>query len=292
MSRPAAVLAVLLSAVALPATACSQAPAVPRARPAPALSAQVVQLRRDEVLQRVQVAITNAAAVPVRIQTVELLVGGYTGSGAQPADEPLPPGQVVNLPTPYGEVSCPTTGPVEVGEPLVVVQVRRETDDTSYTVRLRPSDPRGVLRSIAQTSCRLRALASQVSLSFGPWRQERGKAGTVLVGTLVARLLGETAYTLTQLAGSVVFDLLPVGPVRDPLARLTPDRRTVRLPVRLRAARCDAHTRGEIKKPYAFLVWVGRPGTTPYAVNPQVSDRDAAAFEAVCTLGWAPAAGR
>ena len=75
-------------------------------------------------------------------------------------------------------------------------------------------------------------------------------------------------------------------PGRDPLAHLTPAAPRADVPVLLRQARCDGHARGEIKKPYDFLVWVGPADGEQPAVNPAIADRDAAAFEAVCHLGW------
>jgi len=275
-------------ALVLLVTGCGGSDPAPQPPPrsAPELSAEIVQLRRDEALQRVEVGITNHAKVPVEIQTIDLRVPGYSGGGPQPKNEPLPPGQAVNLPTPYGEVTCPDTGDVQVGEATVVVQVRRASDPTSYTVELTPTDPRDLVHGIAASTCLAQRLTGEVSLSFGPWRQSGSGDDTVLHGTLRARLKADSPVDVTQLAGTVIFDLLPGDPSASPLAHLTPDDRQVDIPVLLRQARCDGHARGEIKKPYAFLVWLGPPGGEQRAVNPPVGDRDAAAFEAVCHLGW------
>ncbi len=261
-------------------------PSPPPGPAAPAVSAEVVQLRRDEVLQRVEIAVTNHAKVPIEIQTVELRVDGYSGGGPQQKDEPLPPGQVVNLPTPYGDVSCPQTGEVQVGEPSVVLRVRRESDPTSFTVTVRPTDPRGLVQGIAASTCLAERLTREVTLSFGPWRRTGSGDDTVLHGTLRARLHADRPIDITQLAGSVLFDLLPADPSARPLAHLTPAEPSARVPVLLRQARCDGHARGEIKKPYAFLVWLGPPGGEQLAVTPPTADADAAAYEAVCYLGW------
>lgn len=274
-------------ALALLAAGCAGGdPAPARERQAPALSAELVQLRRDEVLHRVAIAVANHARVPVEIQTVELTVEGYTGGGPQPKGEPLPPGQVVNLPTPYGDVSCPQTGEVQVGEPSVVLRVRRESDPTSFTVTVRPTDPRGLVQGIAASTCLTERLTREVTLSFGRWRRTGSGDDTVLHGTLRARLHADQPIDITQLAGSVLFDLLPADPSARPLAHLTPAEPSARVPVLLRQARCDGHARGEIKKPYAFLVWLGPPGGEQLAVTPPTADADAAAYEAVCYLGW------
>jgi hypothetical protein len=275
-------------ALVLLVTGCGGSDPAPRPSPraAPELSAEIVQLRRDEALERVEVGITNHARVPVVIQTIDLRVPGYSGGGPQAKDEPLPPSQAVNLPTPYGEVTCPDSGAVQVGEPTVVVQVRRASDPTSYPVELTPTDPRDLVHGNATSTCLTQRLTSQVSLSFGPWRRSGSGDDTVLHGTLHARLLADTPFDVTQVAGTVIFDLLPRDPSASPLAHLTPAARRADIPVLLRQSRCDGHARGEVKKPYAFLVWMGPPGDEQRAVNPPVADRDAAAFEAVCHLGW------
>lgn len=275
----------MLLALAAPLAGCGGASGEEKSPP-PRLGAQVVQLRRDEVLGRVEIAVRNQAREQVVIDTLELQVPGYSGGGPQPKGEPLPPGQVVNLPTPYGEVRCPTAGDVSVGTPRVVLQVHTATDPTSRRVVVRPRDPQGLLHRIAAAECLTERLRHEVSLAFvGGWRATGSGADRVVHGTLRARLTVGQPRDITQLAGSVMFDLkadVPAGQVPSPLARLTPDRPEASVPVAVSLARCDGHTRGEIKKPFAFLVWLGPPGGTQLAVTPDVSDADKAAFRTVC----------
>lgn len=285
--RTAAVSASLLAVVLL-AAGCSggDGDGRPAARPAPALGAELVQLRRDEALGRVEIGVTNRSKGPVVVQTVELRIAGYSGGGVQPKDEPLPAGQQVNLPTPYGEVQCPASGEVQVGQPVAVVQVRRQSDPTSYTVTLPMSDPRDLATGIARSTCLTQRLTREVRLTFGPWRRSGSGAATVLHGTLQARLTVKDPFDVTQLAGPVPFDFLPADPGAQPLAHLTPARPRASVPVLVRQSRCDAHAIGEVKKPYEFLVWLGPPGGEQTAVIPQITDTDKAALEAVCHLGW------
>jgi hypothetical protein len=56
------------------------------------------------------------------------------------------------------------------------------------------------------------------------------------------------------------------------------------VPVVAYAARCDPHTIGEIKKPYEFLVWVSGADGEELALTPEVSDRDKAALQRVCSF--------
>jgi hypothetical protein len=278
--RPAAV-GLLLALTALLAVGCAGGSGSGTAgASAPRLAAEVVQLRRDEVLGRVEVYVSNRSAGPVTIETVDLSVPGFSGAGPQRKDEPLPAGQGVDLPTGYGEVSCPATGPVQVGVPRVVVSVHRDGESSqrvTLTARGRP-----LLQRIASGLCLTRKLDSEVSLTFGPhWQRSGHGAATTLTGTLVARLLIDQPRDVTQLAGTVIYDLDPVRPA-DVLAHLTPAAPVAQVPVVVSLARCDGHARGEVKQPYAFLVWLARPGGPQQAVTPTVTDADKAAFRAVC----------
>jgi hypothetical protein len=248
---------------------------------APRLAAEVVQLRRDEVLGRVEVYLSNRSAGPVTIETVDLSIPGFSGAGPQRTDEPLPAGQGVDLPTGYGEVSCPADGPVHVGVPRVEVAVHRDGETHSHRVTL-TAGGRPLLQRIAAGLCLTRRLDSEVSLAFGPrWQRSGHGAATTLRGTLVARLLVDQPRDLTQVAGTVIYDLDPVRPA-DVLAHLTPAAPVARVPVVVSLARCDGHARGEVKQPYAFLVWLARPGGPQQAVTPMVTDADKVAFRAVC----------
>ena len=53
------------------------------------------------------------------------------------------------------------------------------------------------------------------------------------------------------------------------LAALTPARPRASVPVTVSVASCSGHARGETKKPYAFLVWLGPPGGEQLAVEPR-----------------------
>jgi hypothetical protein len=252
-------------------------------QPPPELTAEIVQLRRDEVLQRVEVAVTNRSGQHVVIETLELRVPGYSGGGVQRKNEPMPPGRRVNLPTPYGDITCTADFRPEVGRPRVGMLVHTADDNTARRVVLRPSDPRDLLHGIAEKECLKRRLGSEVQLGYGPtWRREGTGDATVVHGTLEARLTSDEPRTITQVAGTVLYHVEPEPGAPDPLALLTPEQPTASVPVRVRLARCDGHARGEVKKPYEFRVWLGPPEGEQRAISPPVRAADIAAFRAVC----------
>jgi hypothetical protein len=285
--RERAAVGAVLATLALVAGCAGSDPA-PRQQP-PRLAADIAQLRRDEVLKRFEVAVTNRSHEQVTIESIDLRVPGYGGAGVQVKDEPLPAGQLVNLPTPYGEVRCATDGSASVGRPRVVVRVHTASDPTSRREVLRPTDPDGLLSRVAASTCQSQRLLREVELSFGPdWRLVGSGRDRYLRGTLNARLTIDEPRDVTQLRGTVIFDLLTDPPGRaahPPLAHLTAERPTAAIPVRLTQARCTGHARGEVKKPYEFLVWLAPPGGEELAVTPPVTDPARVAFERVCHLG-------
>ena len=253
-------------------------------QPAPQLGAEVVQLRRDEVLHRVEVAVTNRTSSQVTIDSIDLRVDGFTGGGVVRKGEPLLAGQRVNLPTSYGEVRCSADGQARVGRPRVVVRVHTEQDPTPRRVVLRPRDPQGLLDRIAAAECLAARLTREVALSFDPgWRQVGSGDDVEVHGTLRARLRTDQPRDLTQVGGTVIYSLAAQG-TADPLAHLTPAQPEALLPVVVGRSRCDGHARAETKKPYAFLVWLAAPGGAEQAVSPVVSAADRAAFDLVCPL--------
>lgn len=259
----------------------------------PSISAEVVQLRRDEVLERVEIALENKGAEEVVVERLRLRVPGFRPAGSVAKDSPVPAGQVVNLPTPYGEVRCTRDGTARVGRPVVTVRLHTATDPRSRRFVLTPRDTGGVLSRVATGACTARRLAREVDVRFGPdWREERIRrdvgadgGGVVVHGTIEATLRTDEPRDLTQVAGTVIYSLRPDAPVvSGPLATLTPANPKASVRVSVSVSRCDGHARGETKKPYAFLVWLAPPGGEETALNPVVDETARAAFQRVCPL--------
>jgi hypothetical protein len=270
--------------------ACQEDPAADRSASAtePTVTAEVVQLRRDQVLQRVEVAVRNAGDAELFVERLRLRVAGFDLPGALRKDEPVLAGQVVNLPVPFSGVSCPADEPPQIGPPRVSLEVRYGDDPRSRSVRLTADDSDGLLLRIATRACAVERVLRDVDLRFSDdWRFERAPGRDVLHGVLVARLRRGGERMITQVDGAIMYGLRPdasAGAVPAPLAALTPERPEARIPVMSYAARCTAHTIGEIKKPYEFLVWVSTPDGEELAVTPTVGDRTKAALRRVCAF--------
>jgi hypothetical protein len=284
----AVVRVVVVLGLVLPAGACGGGEAAePEPGASASLSAQIIQLRTDEVLDRVEVAVRNDGRDEVLVERLTLRVPGFRSAGPVAKDSPIAPGLVVALPTPHGEVICPRGGPPRVGRPVVTLRLLAATGGGARKVELRPEDPDGLLLRIAERECTERQVLREVGLRFGDrWWRERTADGVVLHGTLEARLRGTEPRHLTQVGGTVIYALRPDPPPRKdgPLARLTPSQPTASVPVAVSVSRCDGHARAETKKPYEFLVWVAPPGGPEVAVTPVVGASDRLALQAVCPL--------
>lgn len=263
--------------------ACGGGAAAP-APPPPRLSGQIIQLRMDEPLERVQVAVRNRDGEPVVVRSIRLQVKGFRVPGAMPEEAPIPAGQVVNLPVPYGAVSCTAAGSAQVGRPKVTMEVQRSGAGPVHTVRIIASDPQRYLARIAERACAVEQLLSDVDLRFADrWRLKRTGEGTVAHGTLLAEWRDGPAREVLDLAGAILYGLRADG-VRPPYAGIGPQRRQARIPVEVYAARCDKHTIGEIKKPYEFLVWLTRPGGDPVAITPVTGEPTKRRLRSVCAF--------
>lgn len=276
--------------VVLAGVSCSQAGG---SSPAPSaslngLAAEVDQLRSDAPLNRVEIGVVNGGAETVVVDSLHVRIPGFEPGERLTKDSPVRPGLTVNLPLPYGTVQCARDSAPDVGRPIVTLQLHTERDPTPRTVRLTATDKTGLLQRIADRTCEVERAGREVTLAFGDtWRAEDKPDGVVLHGTLHARLLIDEPREVTEMRGAIMYALEPdasVGPVASPLAALSPQRREASIPVLAYTGRCTGHVIGEIKQPYAFLVWVGRPGEEPIAVTPAIGQPTKDALRLACAF--------
>lgn len=285
----AAALALSVAAVLASAGCGADDPGDGAEQSAPAMSAEIVQLRRDQVLERVEVSLQNKSGGPVTVDRLRIDMPGFRPMPAVAKDSPIAAGLTVNLPWAYGDVRCRPDRAPDVGPATVHLQVRTGSRPEPAAVTLRGRDPDGLLQRIADRICLVRRIDREVSLRFDDsWTLDHDQGRKVLRGTLLAHLKADEPRDVSEVAGAIMYGLEPdgsTGAAPDPLASLTPDAPDARIPVMAYAARCDGHTKGEIKKPYEFLVWVGPPGDDePVAVTPEVGDATKLALRKVCAF--------
>jgi hypothetical protein len=286
--RQSIALAVALLAVLVGLTACRDGSAsASRKSDPPQLRTEVVQLRRDYVLHRVEVSVTNRSRSAITVDRLRLSVKGFELPGWLNFDAPLPPGQTVNLPVPFRATECPPSGDPKIGKPHVDVRTSDSTG-VEHGVKSNAAVSYDLLQRLATRSCVVQRVTHDVALSFDDtWSLRHTATGNVLDGALRVRLLNGGSRRIMQLIGANMYALRPLRPPADasaPLAIVTPDRPVATIPVVARAGRCDGHTKGEIKQPYEFLVWVAHSHDAGIAITPQVGEATKTALRKICAF--------
>jgi hypothetical protein len=285
--RRSALVAAAIVAVVTGPTGCRSSPAssTPEHR-SPSVTTEVVQLRRDYVLHRVEVSVHNRSAGPITVERLRLTVEGFQLPGWLRFDAPLPAGQTVNLPVPFRGTACPASGEPSIGTPRVVVQI--SDGNGEHRIDSRAAVPYDMLKHLASRDCTVKRVTHDVSLSFGDqWTLRHTASGDELTGVLRVRLLHGGDRRIMQLIGANMYALRPQRPPADPetpLAVVTPERPAATIPVIARAGRCDGHTKGEIKQPYEFLVWVAHSTDSGVAITPRIGAATKSALRQVCAF--------
>ena len=223
----------------------------------PSLTAEVKQNRRDEIKRGLQVSLTNAGPGAVTVEAVQLQTPALGRTAPSDRETDLSPGQRVNVATTYGEVHCGKAGEASAGPVTVLMRARVGAADWA-PVRLALPERSELLDRIVGTECRLQRLDSQVSVRVGDDWATGGAHGAVVLQADLELELRDTSRVIevTQVAGSIMYDVRPVDRDARPLARLDEGSRNADVALSFSLARCDPHTRAEIKKPYEFVMWL------------------------------------
>ncbi|MGX6608361.1 hypothetical protein ACWKSP_40525 [Micromonosporaceae bacterium Da 78-11] len=248
-----------------------------------ALRFELTQNRFDEVRRTVEVSMHNDGPAPITVEQVELRAPSFSGVGPVRVDAALPAGGLqVDVPISYGTGVCSGDELKPRSRPAQVRFTVRTEDGRTRTVLLPLPDPEPMLDQLLAVDCRQDFLDRQVTLTFGPWRQEpKGQVS----GTVVVKRVGAAGtVTLQEFAGSILLEVLPTplrGKTPKPYAVLEPGTNEVRIPVVVNGDRCTPHVLAEIKKPYVFPAFVSLDGGEPLYTELTVTPADQAAFKPV-----------
>ena len=222
----------------------------------PPLSAEVRQYRNDVALRRLSVTVTNEGNAPLRISGVRLAAPGFAELPMADPEVELPPGDRVDLPVPYGDVSCDGP-PVDAPD-----RAELRVDGRAVTVEL-PTDG-GLLQRLRDKDCTQQAVAEAVELQLRTFV----RSGTQLTGTLVLKRGGlDARVVLTEAGGTIVYTVRPAGLP----AVLQPGAARLEVPVVIRATRCDGHALSQNSRSAVFTFYVAVGGAEPVQV-PTLAD--------------------
>ena len=260
---------VLLAGCAAAQPAPSPVEAAPQLPEVPGVTAEAVRLRTDEAVGgQVQVRVTNTGGAPFTVTSVRLDVPGFTALPATPADTRYPPGRVVDLPTPFGDVDCA----VDPTPPAARLTVQRPDGAVEELTVPLAGD---TMARVHDEECAAQAVLAVVDVAVADLA-DRGPTATGVV--LLTRRDGDQPVTVSRLDGSVV--LTPVPDVDLPVT-LAGDEAELRVPVTFDAARCDPHALAETKQPFVFPLLVAVGEATPVPVDLPLAEPQRAALEAL-----------
>ena len=221
----------------------------------PDLAVQLLQYRRDEDRAVVQAKVTNLGESTARIERIELVAPGFDGVGPVQAQTDLAPGDVVDLPTPYGEPLCRSGSQDDA-------TVRVWMGGRDSPVVLEPAGS-AVLQRIHDRECAVAGALAAASLRWSTQWSRTGSGGSLAVeGTLVVGpVAAETGVVVQSLDGTTLFAV-----TTSPLPLRLGAGQTSSVQVRFEPQRCDPHAVGESKRGYAFGVRMAVDGETPDGV--------------------------
>ena len=214
--------------------------------PAAPLTATLQRSTLFETHRSLRLTVTNGGNQEVEIAAVQLDSPLFEPVAAQVRDVPVPPGDRVAIPLPFGTAQCD-----DVADDPPELIARLAGDDVRVAIEEIPS---GVLSELNTEECAATAVLASVDLHLGDtWQrtEERTIEGKV---ELAQRSSGVTA-TLDELRGNVIFAVSTGGGAGSALevADATP---TAAGPVAITAARCDPHALIEYKRTFIFTAYV------------------------------------
>jgi hypothetical protein len=213
----------------------------------PGLAVTVEYAPNLAVLRRLEVTLVNDGAVPVEITELAYrspwVDRGPPWQGRPVVDAGRALAHVLHL----GDATCPP-GRGEASVVDIAVTDGAVTWRGTYPV----PDPER-LAALNARDCGQRAVLEVVDLVFDDAPTVEGQ---VLTTSLRAtRRAGDDPITITQIDGSILFQLLPDGP-DGALATLAPGTARASIPLEVRNTRCDAHAVSQSSLSYRFPVFV------------------------------------
>lgn len=197
-----------------------------------------------------QIKLTNTGTEEFTVVATGLDSAGFRLLPASPRETLFRPGARIDMPTPYGEAVC---GPDITAEPAYAALDVVRPDGTHERVRVPMPSDHAVLTRIHDEECQAVALAEAVTVEVVDLRPIGPGADQVVRGTLqLTRMSGEQAITVTEMRGSVLYDVVP-GQLP---ATLAADESVLAVPIEVSPATCAAHVIAETKKPFVFPLWV------------------------------------
>jgi hypothetical protein len=234
----------------------SAAPPVPAV---PGIEAEAVRQRTDEAVGgQVQVRITDTGDEPFTVTSVALDSPGFAPLPPREVQTEFSPGQVIDLPTKYGEPVCDAAA-----EPAATLLTVVRPDGATEALRVPLAAD--VLTLIHTQECAVLALEEVVTVDVVDLEDE----DEALTGAIrLTRHSGSDPITVGRVGRSVIIEV--TGP--DLPVEMAGDEDELSTPVEFTSATCDPHALAETKKPYVFPLEVTVGDEEPVVMRLPVDD--------------------
>jgi hypothetical protein len=248
---------------------------------------------------QVAIAVTNHGEAEVRVLGVELITESFEPLGVQEFDATVPPSvNPRDLQTRYGEAKC-ADGVESASEPASVVLSVETEDGAAHEVQAELPYPNGTLDRLLREACAAQAVSASTRIELGELSEtEDGR----LEGTLSVTPLGDAVLGVTEMRGSVLFEIAMGEPVSGGTDEIDGDDAAnggtdgeggagddvadgdeaggaadgegtaLTVPMVFDAHRCSGHAVGDAKQPFGFTVWITIDGDEPIATPIEVPD--------------------
>jgi hypothetical protein len=234
----------------------------------PGIAAEAVRLRTDAAVGgQVQVRLTDTGTTPFTVSAVAIDSPGFAPLPATAVDTTYPPGQTIDLPTPFGTVDC-----AAAADPAAArLTVTRAAGPEEVRVPLAG----GTLAQVHAEECAVAGVTAALDIAVTDLAA--APDGQSLTGAvLLSRRTGDDPVEVLALGRSV---LLRPAVERHLPATLRPGNDRLRLPFTVTPAGCDPHVLAETKKPFVFPLSVSVRDAGPVPVDLPVDDAQKAMLQ-------------
>jgi hypothetical protein len=269
-------------------------PTGPTAAPA-GVSVSVLQYRSDYTVRRMQLQVSNAGTVPVKVSAARLDSTAFRAEAAwlsrDPADETtIAPGTSTDLPAPLPPSDCADPASSAGFRTTARLDLRQADGSTTRTAALPVRDPYGSVATVHTQDCRREAALGIAELAL---------VDPLRTATRHGRLVGLLDLRLTPSGRPGTLTVESIGPttlLSPPEGASWPVGRTVSagsgpqtVTLELRAARCDPHAIAEDKLgtvlPLTLRVDAGQSGVVTVPADPRLRIQIQRFVHDACTAG-------
>lgn len=209
---------------------------------------------------RFQIKLTNTGSAPFTVLATSLDSPGFTQLPPNPRETVFRPGARIDMPTPYGPVSCDAG---VMAEPAYAVLEVLRPDKAREQVRVPMPSYYGVLTRVHEEECVAVAIAEAVTVELLDSRLVGSGSDQVIQATLqLTRRASEQSIAVTDVVGSMLYDLEEREGVRLPVD-MAPQQAVLTVPIDIAPATCETHVIAETKKPFTFPLWLSLAGAEP-----------------------------